>query len=335
MKSFQIKLLTVICSIGIYAIGITCCSTPGSQSSDNQDSSNPDFSDNFTDSSFVDTLNVFQDEEVIADDEVIFEEENTPFIEWEYNGNNDEAFNSPSQTRTHDMAKHMKGDASDTGRLISCCDYTYTGHWKINGQWQPKSSPFITEYTFYEKWAFDKYEVPYNFVGMVTFEGERCRRYNGISGHYMLLKPDGSMVSRSYQEYDDPLFGHVKKESFSYYVWGNRIDEYSGQTNPVTSPQTMNSSANMNSQSSSSTINSRTRCSTCGGTGNCSNPSSPYNSRTYCHGSGLCPLCGGDGWVDNSYTSKPQRCSSCNGNGRCQTCLGTGQCKRCGGSGWL
>lgn len=86
---------------------------------------------------------------------------------------------------------------------------------------------------------------------------------------------------------------------------------------------------------SRSTVNSRQRCHICSGTGSCSNPRSPYNTKTYCHGSGRCPLCGGDGWVVNPYTSKSQRCSSCRGNGRCQTCLGTGQCKRCGGSGYL
>ena len=53
---------------------------------------------------------------------------------------------------------------------------------------------------------------------------------------------------------------------------------------------------------SRSTVNSRQRCHICSGTGSCSNPRSPYNTKTYCHGSGRCPLCGGDGWVVNPYT---------------------------------
>lgn len=80
----------------------------------------------------------------------------------------------------------------------------------------------------------------------------------------------------------------------------------------------------------------RTRCSLCRGSGSCSNPASPYNSKTYCHGSGRCPICGGDGYMENRYDPLHNiRCSSCHGNGRCQTCLGTGQCKRCGGSGYI
>lgn len=63
---------------------------------------------------------------------------------------------------------------------------------------------------------------------------------------------------------------------------------------------------------------------------------SPYNSKTYCHGSGKCPICGGDGYMEKRYDPLHNiRCSSCHGNGRCQTCLGTGQCKRCGGSGYI
>ena len=80
----------------------------------------------------------------------------------------------------------------------------------------------------------------------------------------------------------------------------------------------------------------RTRCSICRGSGTCSNPGSPYNSKTYCHGSGKCPICGGDGYMENRYDPLHNiRCSSCHGNGRCQTCLGTGQCKRCGGRGYV
>ena len=269
------------------------------------------------------------------------EEQPEPYIEWEYEGKNDKAFNmSPNQTILVGTQKKLKGDTSDIGKAISIGDYTFTGKVIVNGVRQSQSNPRVTSYSFYERWAFENDDDPYDFVGMVTFEGERCRRYNGMAQHYLLLKPNGDVVSRDYREYEEyfPSQHTVKKESFYYYVWGNHMDEYApAASSPSSSSQGIliyPGNAGVSPSASPSSTN-RVSCSSCGGTGSCSNVNVYTSSKTSCHGTGYCSFCGGDGWTDNTYTNNPQRCSICHGSGRCQKCNGTGQCMRCGGSGWL
>lgn len=69
------------------------------------------------------------------------------------------------------------------------------------------------------------------------------------------------------------------------------------------------------------------RCTLCGGSGTCSNPSN-MNSH-YCHGSGECNWCT-DGIV---YGAVTRTCTQCKGTNICQYCHGTGKCNRCGGTG--
>jgi len=51
-----------------------------------------------------------------------------------------------------------------------------------------------------------------------------------------------------------------------------------------------------------------------------------------CHGSGICPVCGGDGKIVLGGW-----CSACNGGGKCYTCGGLGSytCTQCWGRGFL
>lgn len=277
--------------------------------------------------------------EGVVEEDVEISEEDTHSqgikgIEWEYNGKNDEAFELPKQTMLIETARKIKGDTSNKGKLLCSGDYTYYAK-KRNGQFE-SVNPSLYSFTVYERWLFDRNEIPFDFVGMVTFENDRCRRYNGISGSYLLVKPNGDITRYSYSE-DIDIMNHLEKnEYYEFYEWGDTRDQYGLASSPQPSSVGSMGAVGINPNTNQSqNIQTRQRCITCGGTGNCSNPSSAYNSRTYCHGSGLCPLCGGDGFTENPYSTQKQRCSSCNGNGRCQHCLGTGQCPRCGGSGYM
>ncbi|UKK54023.1 hypothetical protein [Prevotella sp. E2-28] len=277
-------------------------------------------------------------EEIVAEEEFdnnkVVPPEGIKGIEWEYEGINDEAFEAPKQTMLIETAKKMKGDTSNRGKLLCSGDYTYYAQ-KKNGHNQSVTST-LRHYTIYERWLFDEYEVPYDFVGMVNFENVRCRRYNGNMGCYLLVKPNGEIVGYSSTEETDIMNRKEKVEYYSYYEWGDTRDQHvSASTSQPSTMGTMGVVGVPSNINQSQPAQMRQRCITCGGTGNCSNPSSAYNSRTYCHGSGLCPLCGGDGFTENSYSTQTQRCTSCHGSGRCQHCLGTGQCPRCGGSGFM
>lgn len=207
------------------------------------------------------------------------------------------------------------------GHLLVEGDFTNTGNYKRGVYPAGWSTPPVTYH-------------------LEVYEGFIVQSFSdGSSSQYNLdnINDDG------YREY---RWGQSKTRGIDYSPKSNKLYDiyidkeytYWCEIVPAGSVQVANQgSSNMNIEGNAqhnTSVNSRSRCSTCGGTGNCSNPSSAYNSKTYCHGSGLCPLCGGDGFVINPYTSKEQRCSSCSGNGRCQTCLGTGQCRRCGGSGY-
>lgn len=255
-------------------------------------------------------------------------------IEWEYNGKNDEAFELPKQTMLIETARKIKGDTSNKGKLLCSGDYTYYAK-KRNGQFE-SVNPALYSFTVYERWLFDRNEIPFDFVGMVSFENVRCRRYNGISGSYLLVKPNGDIARYSYSE-DVGFMNHIEKnEYYEYYEWGDTRAQYASvSSTPPSSVGSMGAVGINPTTNQPQNVQTRQRCMTCGGTGNCSNPSSAYNSRTYCHGSGLCPLCGGDGFTENPYSTQKQRCSSCHGSGRCQHCFGTGQCPKCGGSGYM
>lgn len=71
----------------------------------------------------------------------------------------------------------------------------------------------------------------------------------------------------------------------------------------------------------------KTKCYTCGGSGNCKN----------CRGTGNCTSCRGTGLVRNI---KPDgdlyyNCAVCSGSGKCGWCYGSGKCQGCRGTGYL
>lgn len=83
-------------------------------------------------------------------------------------------------------------------------------------------------------------------------------------------------------------------------------------------------------------------CKYCRGHKDCRNYFYSYNDKYYCHGSGKCQWCGGDGWQDGMFGLGPITCSACNrpgydnigGDGRCGYCGGSGICSHCGGTGY-
>ncbi len=84
-------------------------------------------------------------------------------------------------------------------------------------------------------------------------------------------------------------------------------------------------------------------CKYCLGYKDCRNYFYTSNDKYYCHGSGKCKWCGGDGWQDGLFGTGPNSitCSACNtpghdnvgGDGYCGYCGGTGVCGHCGGTG--
>lgn len=84
-------------------------------------------------------------------------------------------------------------------------------------------------------------------------------------------------------------------------------------------------------------------CKYCRGYKDCRNYFYTSNDKYYCHGSGKCKWCGGDGWQDGMFGTGPNSitCSACNtpgsgnvgGDGYCCYCGGTGICSHYNGTG--
>lgn len=155
-------------------------------------------------------------------------------------------------------------------------------------------------------------------------------------GYRIYSRDAGNTTYRvEYSKENGRFYSNIFSNGQSYWCEIIPTELASAQVPNMTMTPNNNNVSSIN-QSGTSVNYNRIKCSTCAGTGSCTNPSSPYNSKLYCHGSGRCPMCGGDGYMENRYDPLHNiRCSSCHGNGRCQTCLGTGQCKRCGGSGYI
>ena len=87
-------------------------------------------------------------------------------------------------------------------------------------------------------------------------------------------------------------------------------------------------------------------CKYCKGEKDCRNYFYISSDKYYCHGSGKCKWCGGDGWTRGFGLDVP--CANCNtpgkvgksntadtpGDGYCSYCGGSGRCGKCGGTGY-
>ena len=87
-------------------------------------------------------------------------------------------------------------------------------------------------------------------------------------------------------------------------------------------------------------------CHYCKGEKDCRNYVNTSHDKYYCHGSGECQWCGGDGWTRGFGLDVP--CANCNtpgkvgknnsadkpGDGYCSYCGGSGRCGKCGGTGY-
>ena len=111
--------------------------------------------------------------------------------------------------------------------------------------------------------------------------------------------------------------------SDNFWVRGNQMAQNTGTPSP--------SNYNNGSTYSSSSSTSGTMCQFCSGSGKCKYPSS-LDNKYYCQGSGICAICNGSGWMNNTIGTGKIRCTWCR-NGKCGYCHGTGQCQHCHGTG--
>ena len=223
--------------------------------------------------------------------------------------------------------------SSQYGKLLFDETYTCTGTSITGIQTSTIMAPFLCTFHIYENRLFYNDEPqPSIYSGDEILYNIKWRKYlkEQNSGYY--VSDVGAVMLFLTSTSSLPYVGNVTTTSYLLFERGDTRHLHLGggavSGGNVMLPQNGNNGGYSNTPSGQ-------RCNLCAGTGSCSNPSSPYNSRTYCHGSGKCPICGGDGLMINTYNNTKQVCSSCRGNGRCQNCNGTGKCKKCGGTGRL
>ena len=231
------------------------------------------------------------------------------------------------------LGSSTSSSSSQYGKLLFDETYTCTGTSITGIQTSTIMAPFLCTFHIYENRLFYNDEPqPSIYSGDEILYNIKWRKYlkEQNSGYY--VSDVGAVMLFLTSTSSLPYVGNVTTTSYLLFERGDTRHLHLGGGavggGNTMLPQNGNSGGYNNTQSGQ-------RCNLCGGVGTCSNPGSQYNSRTYCHGSGKCPICGGDGLMINTYNNTKQVCSSCRGNGRCQNCNGTGKCKKCGGTGRL
>ncbi|MBO4464371.1 MAG: hypothetical protein J5797_09295 [Prevotella sp.] len=238
---------------------------------------------------------------------------------------------SSASSSSSSSGSSTSSSSSQYGKLLFDETYTCTGTSITGVQTSTIMAPFLCTFHIYENRLFYNDEPqPSVYSGDEILYNIKWRKYlkEQNTGYY--VSDVGAVMLFLTSTSNLPYVGNVTTTSYLLFERGDTRHLHLGGGavggGNTMLPQNGNNGGYSNTPSGQ-------RCNLCAGTGSCSNPSSPYNSRTYCHGSGKCPICGGDGLMINTYSNTKQVCSSCRGNGRCQNCNGTGKCKKCGGSG--